>query len=241
MFAALPPSSSVSALSVPATPRKILRPISVEPGEGDLVDAGMLHERHPDGARPRDDVDDAGRQLGLLAHLGEEERRERGGRGGLEDDRVAGGQGRRDLPGQHQQREVPRDDLRGHAERDRATARERVVELVGPARVVPEVGRGERDVDVAALLDRLARVHRFEDGELAAALLEDPGDPEQVLRPLLARQLAPAPVLGTARGLDREIDVDGGGARDLGEGLLRGGVHAREHRAIRAPARTCRR
>ena len=35
-------------------------------------------------------------------------------------------------------------------------ARERVVELVGPAGVVPEVGRRERDVDVARLLDRLA-------------------------------------------------------------------------------------
>ena len=31
MFAALPPSSSVSALSVPATPRPIFLPISVEP------------------------------------------------------------------------------------------------------------------------------------------------------------------------------------------------------------------
>ena len=42
--------------------------------ERDLVDAGMGDERHPDLARPRDDVDDAGRQVGLAADVGEEER-----------------------------------------------------------------------------------------------------------------------------------------------------------------------
>ena len=195
-------------------------------GERDLVDARMGHERHPDLARPRDDVDDARRQVGLAADLGEEQRRERRRRGGLEHDGVARGERRRDLPGQHQQREVPRDDLGGDAERLRHAAGERVVELVGPAGVVPEVGRRERHVDVAALLDRLARVHRFEDGELAAALLEDPRDPEQVLGPLLARQRRPRAVAGAARGADRLVDVGGGRAGDLGERLLGGGIDA---------------
>ena len=36
--------------------------------------------------------------------------------------------------------------------------REGVLELVGPARVVEEVRRGQRQVDVARLLDRLAAV-----------------------------------------------------------------------------------
>ena len=152
--------------------------------------------------------------------VGEQHRRE-GRRGrGLEDDRVAGGQGRGDLPGEHQQREVPRDDLRGHAERLRHAAGERVVELVRPARVVPEMVGGERHVDVAALLDRLARVHRFEDGELARALLEDPRDAEQVLGALPARQLAPGPALGAAGGADGLVDIDRAGARDLGQRLL---------------------
>ena len=79
---------------------------------------------------------------------------------------------RRDLPGQHQQREVPRDDLAGDAERPRAPVRERVLELVGPAGVVEEVRGGERQVDVARLLDRLAAVERLEHRELARALLE---------------------------------------------------------------------
>ena len=51
-------------------------------------------------------------------------------------------------------------------------AREGVVELVGPTGVVEEVRRGERDVDVARLLDRLAAVHRLDDGELAGLLLQ---------------------------------------------------------------------
>ena len=44
------------------------------------------------------------------------------------------------------------------AERASAPVRERVLELVGPAGVVEEVRRGERQVDVARLLDRLAAV-----------------------------------------------------------------------------------
>ncbi len=91
------------------------------------------------------------------------------------------GEGRGDLPGEHQQREVPRDDLRRDAERPGGPTGKRVVELVGPARVVPEVRRGQWDVDVARFLDRLARIDRLENGELARALLEQTGDPVQVL------------------------------------------------------------
>ena len=50
--------------------------------------------------------------------------------------------------------------------------RKAYVELVGPARVIEEVRGGERDVDVARLLDRLAAVHRLEHRELARLLLD---------------------------------------------------------------------
>ena len=52
--------------------------------------------------------------------------------GRLEHDAVAGGQRRRQLPGRHQQREVPRDDLADDAER--------LVEVVGDG-VVVDLGR----------------------------------------------------------------------------------------------------
>ena len=135
-----------------------------------------------------------------------------------------------DLPGQHQQREVPRDDLAGDAERRGAEAG--VLELVGPAGVVEEVRRRDRDVDVAGLLDRLAVVDRLEHGELAGALLDDPGDPEEVLRPLRPRHPAPDPVVGAARGLDGRVDVGVVGLGDLGQHLLGGRVDGLERRAV---------
>ena len=92
-------------------------------GERDLVDVAVLDQRPAGLAGAGDDVDDAGREVGLLADLGEQQRRQRRGLGGLQHDGVAAGQRRRDLPGQHQQREVPRDDLAGHAERLRVRAR----------------------------------------------------------------------------------------------------------------------
>src|SRR5581483_4974525 len=111
------------------------------------------------------------------------------------------------------------DDLPRDAERLRVAIRERVLELVGPAGVVEEVRRGERQVDVARLLDRLAAVERLEHGELARALLEDPRDPEEVLRALAAGQLRPA-LERLARRADRELDILGAGLRHLRERLL---------------------
>src|SRR5262249_24086524 len=151
-------------------------------GEGDLVDVRVLDDRGAGATVAGDDVDNAGRQVGLAEDVAEEERSERGRLRGLEGDGVAARERRRDLPGEHEQREVPRDDLAGDADRAWLAIRERVVELVRPAGVVEEVRRGEREVDVARLLDRLAAVERLEDGELARPFLEEPGDTEEVLR-----------------------------------------------------------
>jgi hypothetical protein len=86
--------------------------------------------------------------------------------GGLEHHAVAGAQRRRQLPGRHQDREVPGDDLADHAER--------LVEVVGDgvgvdlaerpflrahaAGEVAEVVDRQRDVGVQRLADRLAVV-----------------------------------------------------------------------------------
>ena len=142
------------------------------PGERDLVDAGVLDERAARVARAGDDVDDARRQVGLPADVGEQQRGERRGLGRLEHHGVARRERRRDLPRQHEHREVPRDHLGGDAERARVGPEPRVLELVGPAGVVEEVRGDQRDVDVARLLDRLAVVEGLEHGELARALLD---------------------------------------------------------------------
>ena len=86
-------------------------------GEGDLVDVVMRDERRARRAVAGDDVDDARRQARLDADFGERQRRQRREFGGLQHHRIAGGQRRRDLPGEHQQREIPRNDLPADADR----------------------------------------------------------------------------------------------------------------------------
>ena len=110
----------------------------------------------------------------------------------------------------------------------RPAAREGVVELVGPAGVVEEVGRGQGQVDVAGLLDRLAAVHRLQDRELPRPLLQGPGDPVEVLGPLGPRQLRPHLGVGGPGGLDGRVHVLLAGLGDLGQDLLGGRVDGLE-------------
>jgi hypothetical protein len=117
-------------------------------GEGDLGDAGMLDDRLPRRAVAGDDVDDALRQPGLPADIGEKQRGERGVFCGFQDHRVSRGERGRDLPRQHQEREVPRDDLAADAER--FMVQEFLCKKLRQARVVVEMPLGEGDVDVAA-------------------------------------------------------------------------------------------
>jgi hypothetical protein len=86
-------------------------------GERHLRHAGVGHHRGADVARAGQHVEHARGQPGLGGDLGEHQRGERGGLGGLEHDRVAGGERRGDLPRGHEQREVPRDHRADHAER----------------------------------------------------------------------------------------------------------------------------
>jgi ParB family chromosome partitioning protein len=189
-------------------------------GEGDLVDALVLDERGAGAPVAGDDVHDAGGQLGLAEDVTEQERAERRRLGRLEHDRVAARERGRDLPREHEEREVPRDDLAGDADRAWAPVGERVLELVGPAGVVEEMRRGERQVDVAGLLDRLAAVERLEDGELPGTLLEDARDAEEVLRALGAGKRRPAVGVCLARRGDCGVDVGRRGLADAREHLL---------------------
>ena len=188
MLAALPPSSSVAFLRVPAIDRAIALPTSVEPVNATLSTSSCSTSARPVGTGAGQDVDHARRQVGLLADLGEEQRGQRGRLGGLQHDRVAAGQCRRDLPRQHQQREVPRDHLSRNAERRGSGPTPACSSLSAQPGVVEEVRGREGHVDVAALLDRLAVVEALEHRELAGALLHQPGDAEEVL----ARARGPA-------------------------------------------------
>ena len=112
--------------------------------------------------------------------------------------------------------------------------RERVLELVGPARVVEEVRGRERQVDVARLLDRLAAVQRLEHGELARALLRGcarSGTGTSRARCRAASTTAPnaSRAAATARATSASARL-----RDLGERLL---VARRDRREVLARAR----
>ena len=109
-----------------------------------------------------------------------------------------------------------------------------VIELVGPTGVVEEVRRGERDVDVARLADRLAVVERLHDREFARTLLDQSGDAKEILRALGAGRLRPHLVVGAARGGDRPVDVGAARLGDHRKGLFVRGVDRRE--LTRAPS-----
>ena len=232
MLAALPPSSSVTFFFVPAVERAIILPTSVEPVNATLLTSPCSTSARPVSPAPVTMLTTPGGQVGLLADLGEQQRGERCGLGGLEHDRVARSERRRDLPRQHEQREVPRDDLAGHAQRLGIWPEARMVELVGPARVVEEPRGHQRDVDVARLADRLAVVERLEHGELAGAFLQDARDAVEILPALARRHLRPDPVVRAARGLHRAVDVGLAGLADLGEHLFGRGADRLERTAV---------
>ena len=108
----------------------------------------------------------------------------------LDDHRVARGQRRRHLPGKHQQRKVPRDHLADHPA-SCVVGKFRLQQL-RPAGMMVEMPRHQWNVDIAALADGLAVVHRLEHRKAARVLLHLPGESIKIARPLVAVQRLPA-------------------------------------------------
>jgi hypothetical protein len=172
MLADLPPSSSVRPTPRPASAAWMSLPTAVEPVNATLSTSERTSAA-PATPSPGHDVRHTGRQLGLLEDLRQQQRRQRRRLGRLEDRGVAARERGRELPGRHQQREVPRHDLPDDPVGLVPAPRHGVLQLVGPAGVVEEVRRGQRDVDVARLADRLAAVDRLDHRQLARALLDE--------------------------------------------------------------------
>ena len=221
MFAALPPSSSVSFL--PRAGELALDRLADlgRAGERDLVDARVLDERGAGAAVAGDDVDDAGRQLGLADDVAEEQRGQRRRLGRLQHDGVPGRERRRDLPREHQQREVPRDDLAGDAERLRAAGSGTRTRACRPSPRSRRSARPRAAGRRRATRGSACRRQRLEHRELARALLEDARDPEEVLRALGRRELRPAVRRTPSRAASTARSTScGARLRDLGERLL---------------------
>ncbi len=175
-------------------------------GEGDLVDTFVRHQGGSGFAGTGDDIDDARRQAHLAAEFGEEKRCERRIFGGLQDHRIAERDSRRDLPGQHEEREIPRHDLADDAD-GIEPGEFRLLES-RPAGMVIEMAGGEGNIDVAGLADRLAVVEGFDHGEEPGMALHHPRQRiEMAGAPCAAKCLPGAERL--ARRLDRTVDIGG--------------------------------
>ena len=221
MFAALPPSSSVSFFPLPATARMISLPTSVEPVKAILSTSGCLTSAAPVAPVARDDVDDAGGQLRLAEHVGEEQRGQRRRLGGLEHDRVPGRERRRDLPGQHEQREVPGDDLPGDADRPRPCGWGRRTRACRPS---PRSRRSARR-ESGRSTSRDSRIGLPPSSDSSTANSRERSCRMRAIRKRyfarsLGAQLGPAVRERVAGGAHGEVDVLGAGVGDLGERLL---------------------
>ncbi|CCV04004.1 hypothetical protein MESS2_1190004 [Mesorhizobium metallidurans STM 2683] len=190
-------------------------------GEGDLLNACMIDDRRTRFRAALDDVDDALRHAGASADLGEQDGGERRELCRLQHHRAAGGKGGRDLPGQHQQRKIPRNDLADDA--DALVIRKIPVQRLCPAGMVDEMADCQRHVDVAAFADRLAIVDRFQHREQALVALHGAADGVQHFRALIAGGRGPFRQ-GFRGGRNRRVDIGYTGIRHLGQQLAGGGI-----------------
>ena len=186
-------------MRVSAAFRAMSLPVATSPVTETMATFGLRHQRVADGlALAGDHVEHAGRE-DVGRDLGELQRGERRELGRLEDERVAGGQRRAELPRRHVERVVPRGDADGHAERVAAQERGVVLDVVAAGLGLQGAGRaGEEphvvDGEVELELDdrhRLADVGHLERLELVEVGLDRVGQGEQLLGPLARRGLAP--------------------------------------------------
>ncbi len=226
MLGDLPPSSSVTGMMFSAAYCMMSRPVVVSPVNAILAMRGLEASGLPASTpKPLTTLSTPGGSRSPMRSISTMMLH---GRllGRLQDDAVAGGERRRELPHRHQDGEVPRDDLADDAER--------LVEVVGDGRLVDlgeraflradaagevaEVIDGERQVGGHRLADRLAVVDRLDGGELGEVRLHAVGDLEQDGGAGGRRRLAPG-VGGGVRGVERLLDVLGGRAGDLADDL----------------------
>ncbi len=193
------------------------------------------------GAEAVDHVDYAGGQ-DVLDEIHHQHDGDRGLLGGLEHAAATGRQHRGQLPGGHQQGEVPRDDLADHADGLLEVVADGVlIQLGGRALLsantaceVAEVIHHQRQVCRQGFAHRFAVLPGFGDGESLDVLLDAIGDAQQQIAALGDTGLAPAGerLMG---GIQRQLDIGGVGAGDLAEYFA---IHRRDVFKVAAGARS---
>ena len=217
------------------------------PGEGDLVDVGMPYQEGAGRvAIAGDDVDDTRRESGFRHEIGEAQCGQRGLFSRLEDHGATGRERRGNLVHRHQQREIPRDDLRCHADRLTRHVAEHLaawhslrfnqlaVQLRCPARHVAQHVDRIGNVDHGRHAHRLAVVDRFEFGEFRGVRLDQVREPVEDALALVGRKIRPAAVIesGPRRG-DGTVHVGAGRVHDARDLQTRRWIFHRQRCAVR--------
>ena len=188
--------------------------------------AGAGHQVHHAGGQVRE-------------ALGQHQRRQRRELGRLRHDRVARGDRRRQLPGEQQQRVVPRHDAAHGADRLLHDERElggldrrdhAAGEVAAHLGVVVEGRRGPADL-VGVLDQRLAALERHHPRQLVGARAQPRGHLVQQLGALDGRERGPGRE-GLARGGHGRVELLGRRQPDGGHGLLGGRVLDGERAAV---------
>ncbi len=203
--------------------------------EGDFVHVHVARDRLA-GSRTvaGQDVHHSFRETCLDDQFTDAKRRQRGLLSGLEHDDVAARQGGPELPGLHEQRKVPRDDLTDYADRLEAGIAEVVpvdrdgapMHFVRPSSVVAVARNRERQVGSERDAIRFAVVEAFQAGQLVRVFFDQVGQSVHQLSTFGSRHFAPRPLLeGLAGRLYRSIHILLVGCSDLADFFTRGRVN----------------
>jgi hypothetical protein len=197
----------------------------VPTGEGDAVDAVVVHHQLADLVPAGQEVEHPGGQAGVAQALVQLVAGERALGGRLEDDGVAGHQGAAGRPGGQGHGEVERADDRPHAvgleHRAGVLVGRQLAHLVGEAVVVLQLlavvaDQVGRLLDVAEGLESvLADLHGHQGGQLVGALADQVGGPAQQADAFLPGRGRPGGEGGLGGG-DGVVDVALGGRVDGG-------------------------
>ncbi len=157
----------------------------------------MFDDHRARAAASSNDIYNASRQSRLGDNFREQQRREPCVRSRLQHHRVAHRNRGRDLPCQHQQREVPRDDLPDHT--DRLIVAQFGFHQLRPTRIIVKVTRQQRHINIARFTDRLAVVHAFEHRQQTRMFLNIARNRVEITSASHARSFAPSFECTTSR------------------------------------------
>ena len=149
----------------------------------------MRDDHRTGAAASGDDVDHTRRQSRFGDDFSKEQCAETSIRRRLEHNRIAHRNRRRDLPRQHQQRKVPRDDLSHHA--DRLIIAQFGFHQLRPTRIIRKVTRQQWHINIAQLADGFAIVHQLQHRQQAMMFLNVARNRIHVTRADYAGSFAP--------------------------------------------------